>query len=371
MARAETPMRCSASTARRRRLRSRRPTASSRATTTPTATLATRRPRSASRRSARPTTCSATRRSAPSMIAAAGRSATRVQQPVRAAAASTAAASATSSRTCSAAPPVARRGAAGSALERAARARPRGVAPDQLRPGGARRAGPADRADGVALHDVRRNRREARHRAERLPALRGARHRGPGAGHVLDLPAVLEAAAGAARSSRSRARRATAAARSARSSACASTSPRACTTAAASGSPARARPGSGGGPPGDLYVIMPRDALAGVHAEGRAPRSRGAAHGRRGAARRRGRGADAQRPQDACASRRARATAPSSGCAARAPPRLSGKGNGDIHYRFVIELPGELDDAQARAVDALAKTFHDGDPRRRLFEGVS
>ena len=52
------------------------------------------------------------------------------------------------------------------------------------------------------------------------------------------------------------------------------------------------------------------------------------------------------------------------------PPRTSGKGNTDIHYRFVIELPDKLTDAQAKAVDALAKTIN-GDPRSKLFEAVT
>jgi molecular chaperone DnaJ len=51
------------------------------------------------------------------------------------------------------------------------------------------------------------------------------------------------------------------------------------------------------------------------------------------------------------------------------PPRPNGKGNTDIHYRFVIELPKELNEAQAKAVDALAKTIN-GDPRGKLFEAL-
>ena len=51
------------------------------------------------------------------------------------------------------------------------------------------------------------------------------------------------------------------------------------------------------------------------------------------------------------------------------PPRPNGKGNTDIHYRFVIELPKELNAAQAKAVDALAKTIN-GDPRGKLFEAL-
>jgi molecular chaperone DnaJ len=51
------------------------------------------------------------------------------------------------------------------------------------------------------------------------------------------------------------------------------------------------------------------------------------------------------------------------------PPKLSGEGSGDIHYRFVIELPKELDESQREAVDALAKTIN-GDPRSALFEAA-
>jgi len=53
------------------------------------------------------------------------------------------------------------------------------------------------------------------------------------------------------------------------------------------------------------------------------------------------------------------------------PPRPNGKGKADIHYRFVIELPKDLTDAQAKAVDALAKTFNGADPRAKLFEEAS
>jgi molecular chaperone DnaJ len=50
------------------------------------------------------------------------------------------------------------------------------------------------------------------------------------------------------------------------------------------------------------------------------------------------------------------------------PPKPGGKGNSDIHYRFVIDLPTELTAAQAKAVDALAKTMNGTDPRAKLFE---
>jgi molecular chaperone DnaJ len=53
------------------------------------------------------------------------------------------------------------------------------------------------------------------------------------------------------------------------------------------------------------------------------------------------------------------------------PPRAGTDGNGDIHYRFVIEVPSELTAAQAKALDALAKTMNGADPRAKLFEASS
>jgi molecular chaperone DnaJ len=52
------------------------------------------------------------------------------------------------------------------------------------------------------------------------------------------------------------------------------------------------------------------------------------------------------------------------------PPRLGGKGRGDIHYRFVIDVPQKLNKEQRAAVDALSQVFN-GDPRRRLFDGAA
>jgi len=50
------------------------------------------------------------------------------------------------------------------------------------------------------------------------------------------------------------------------------------------------------------------------------------------------------------------------------PPKLDGKGRGDIHYRFVIEVPSSLSKAQRKAVEELSKVI-DGDPRAGLFTG--
>jgi molecular chaperone DnaJ len=48
------------------------------------------------------------------------------------------------------------------------------------------------------------------------------------------------------------------------------------------------------------------------------------------------------------------------------PPRLGGKGRGDIHYRFVIDVPASLSPEQDQAIDQLSKATN-GDPRARLF----
>ncbi len=48
------------------------------------------------------------------------------------------------------------------------------------------------------------------------------------------------------------------------------------------------------------------------------------------------------------------------------PPRLGGKGHGDIHYRFVLEVPASLSPEQSEAVDRLSKVMN-GNPRERLF----
>ena len=48
------------------------------------------------------------------------------------------------------------------------------------------------------------------------------------------------------------------------------------------------------------------------------------------------------------------------------PPRLSGKGNGDLRYRLVIDVPASLSAEQSEAVDRLSKVMN-GDPRADLF----
>jgi molecular chaperone DnaJ len=48
------------------------------------------------------------------------------------------------------------------------------------------------------------------------------------------------------------------------------------------------------------------------------------------------------------------------------PSRLSGSGRGDIHYRFVIDVPASLSKEQSEAVDNLSQVMN-GNPRARLF----
>jgi molecular chaperone DnaJ len=48
------------------------------------------------------------------------------------------------------------------------------------------------------------------------------------------------------------------------------------------------------------------------------------------------------------------------------PPRLDGAGKGDIHYRFVIDVPAELSTEQREVVDDLARVMN-GNPRERVL----
>ncbi len=50
------------------------------------------------------------------------------------------------------------------------------------------------------------------------------------------------------------------------------------------------------------------------------------------------------------------------------PPELGGSGRGDIHYRFVIDVPAQLSREQQAAVDELSKVMN-GNPRAGLFAG--
>jgi molecular chaperone DnaJ len=51
------------------------------------------------------------------------------------------------------------------------------------------------------------------------------------------------------------------------------------------------------------------------------------------------------------------------------PPRPGGKGRGDIHYRFVIDVPDALSPEQDEAVDKLSEVMN-GNPRAKLFQAA-
>jgi molecular chaperone DnaJ len=50
------------------------------------------------------------------------------------------------------------------------------------------------------------------------------------------------------------------------------------------------------------------------------------------------------------------------------PPKLGGRGRGDIHYKLQIDVPSSLSREQSEAVDDLAAVM-DGNPRERLLAG--
>jgi molecular chaperone DnaJ len=52
------------------------------------------------------------------------------------------------------------------------------------------------------------------------------------------------------------------------------------------------------------------------------------------------------------------------------PPRLGAKGRGDIHYRFVLDVPASLSPEQSEAVDRLSAVMN-GNPRQGLFAGAA
>ncbi len=129
----------------------------------------------------------------------------------------------------------------------------------------------------------------------------------------------------------------------------------------------KGEPGLGGGPPGDLYLVThvspsPVFKRRGNNLEVEVPLSIPEAL----------RGAEVQVPTlDGTKTLRVKpGTKPGTVQRLRGegPPKLGGKASrGDIHYRFLLDVPDSLTEAQQSAVDALAETMN-GDPRAGLFE---
>ena len=128
--------------------------------------------------------------------------------------------------------------------------------------------------------------------------------------------------------------------------------------------------GRRGGPAGDLYLIVhvapsPVFARKGEHLEVEVPLSIPEAL----------RGAEVQVPTLEGTKTLRVAPGTRHGTVQRlrgeGPPKPGApKARGDIRYRFVIDVPKELDSEQEAAVDALAKVLN-GNPRARLFEQAS
>ncbi|HEY5344060.1 MAG TPA: molecular chaperone DnaJ [Solirubrobacteraceae bacterium] len=135
----------------------------------------------------------------------------------------------------------------------------------------------------------------------------------------------------------------------------------------------KGEPGPGGGPPGDLYLVVhvspsPVFLRKGNNLEVEVPLTIPEAL----------RGAEVQVPT----LNGAKTLRVAPGTKHGTVQRLRGEGpaiagsrppgkppvKGDIHYRFLIDVPKELNEEQTQAVDALAKTLDGADPRAGLFE---
>jgi molecular chaperone DnaJ len=132
----------------------------------------------------------------------------------------------------------------------------------------------------------------------------------------------------------------------------------------------KGEPGRNGGPTGDLYVITHVDASPvfkrkGDNFEVEVPLSIPEAL----------RGAEIEVPTLSGRKRLRVKPGTKPGTVQRlrgeGPPKLSDKkARGDIHYRFVLDIPDSLTREQQAAVDQLSKVMN-GDPRAKLFAGGS
>jgi molecular chaperone DnaJ len=130
--------------------------------------------------------------------------------------------------------------------------------------------------------------------------------------------------------------------------------------------PGKGEPGRNGGPPGDLYVTThvtasPIFKRKGDNLEVEVPLSVPEAL----------RGAEVAVPTLNGSKTLRVKPGTGHGTVARlrgeGPPKPGSKSRGDIHYRFTIDVPEQLNDEQRAAVEALSKVMN-GNPRARLFE---
>jgi molecular chaperone DnaJ len=129
--------------------------------------------------------------------------------------------------------------------------------------------------------------------------------------------------------------------------------------------PGKGEPGVGGGPPGDLYVVTrvapsPIFKRKGDHLEVEVPISIVEAI----------QGGTVEVPTLEGTKRIRVPAGTQDGAVQRlrgeGPPKLSGRGRGDIHYRFRVEIPKELTNEQREAIEKLADVMN-GDPRDELL----
>jgi len=130
----------------------------------------------------------------------------------------------------------------------------------------------------------------------------------------------------------------------------------------------KGEPGSGGGPPGDLYLVTkvsasPTFKRKGDNLEVEVPLTIPEAL----------RGADVKVPTLNGTKTLRVPPGTTSGTVQRlrgeGPPKLGGgrSERGDIHYRFVIDVPEHLSDEQQKAVEELERSLGGDDPRAGLF----